>query len=219
MNANLDEMMRLQSAEFAAVAELAVAFHNLPAVVDDDFPRMRHQYERVVYKTMNALVANGRLQKTQIVVDDFSIMQPWTAKLGLRHQGVLVSAIRGCDSVEREDASKHLVRMYRGILLRAHCGDIKKAATFMVPFDQEIWDHTSADFLRSIDHYPNHWLLHWMHACEIVGYKHDMEDIRQSFNHMYIKLVRKFHLLPESEQLLDERLTADEKTFRNAQEL
>lgn len=160
-------------------------------------------------------IRNGKRTMTN------SIIHEWAANLGLRHQGVLVSAIRGCDSVEREDPSKYLVRMYRGILLRAHVGDIKKAASFMTPFDQEIWDHTTADFLRSIDHYPNHWLLHWMHACEIVGYKYQTfpqnTDIGDSFLALYLKLVRKFHLNPETEEEMDRRLNAAEADFKKAQ--
>lgn len=146
-----------------------------------------------------------------------SIIQDWAAKLGLRHQGVLVSAIRGCDSVPREDASKYLVRVYRGILLRAHCGDVKKAKSFMVPFDPEQWDHSEADFLRSIDHYPNHWLLHFVHACQIVGAKHPEHEIRMHFFHLYEKVVRKFHMSPESAQTLDDRLNADEENFAKGQ--
>ena len=145
------------------------------------------------------------------------IIQSWATDLGLRHQGVLVSAIRGCDSVNREDDSKWLVRCYRGILLNAHCKDIKKAASFMVPFDQEIWDHSCADFLRSIDHYPNHWLLHFMHACEIVGYKHPDVEVGIAFITLYRKLVKKFHLSAESESELDLRLNANEATFRSQQ--
>jgi hypothetical protein len=148
-----------------------------------------------------------------------SIIQPWAAKLGLRHQGVLVSAIRGCDNVQREDSSKHLVRMYRGVLLIPHVGDIKKAASFMTPFDAEQWEHTAATFLRSIDHYPNHWILHWMHACEVVGYKHPDTDVGHAFGSlMYVKIARKFHLGIETEKDLDIRLGADEETFRKNQE-
>jgi hypothetical protein len=146
-----------------------------------------------------------------------SIIQDWAACLGLRHQGVLVSAVRGCDSVDREDASKILVRTYRGVLLKSHCGDISKAASFMIPFDPKMWDAYKMDFLVSIDHYPNHWLLHFMHACEIVGYKHSDGPIRVAFIQLYYKLVKKFHLQSETESVLDQRLNADEKTFAQNQ--
>lgn len=147
-----------------------------------------------------------------------SIIQPWAAALGLRHQGVLVSAIRGCDSVNREDPSKYLVRAYRGTLLVPHCADIRKSASFMIPFDGDDWYEACEPFFSSIDHYPNHWLLHWLHACEIVGYKHPSLAVSEAYIFLYHKAVRKFHMLPESEWHLDERLNADEDTFSKKQE-
>jgi hypothetical protein len=150
-------------------------------------------------------------------MSETSIVQGWAASLGLRHQGVLMSAIRGPDQEEREDVSKYLTRVYRGVVLRAHCGDIKKAATYMVAFDDEIWPHKAADFLRGFDHYPLHWLLHFMHACEIVGYKHPDHFVRDAFSDLYVRLVRKFHLLPEPELELDLRLSANERDFAQAQ--
>lgn len=141
------------------------------------------------------------------------ILKDWVTVIGLRHQGVLLSAIRGCDSVLREDSSKYLVRVYRGILLNAHCGDAAKASSFITPYDSADWSDYVDEFFRSIDHYPNHWLLHWMHACEIVGYKHPDDNIRMEFNSLYIRLVKKFHLNPETESQLDCRLNADEDKF------
>lgn len=146
-----------------------------------------------------------------------SIIQPWAEELGLRHQGVLVSAIRGPDQEEREDTSKYLTRVYRGVVLRPHCGDIRKAASYMVPFDEENWEHATADFLRSFDHYPMHWLLHFMHACEIVGYYHPDTSVSLSFAEFYGRLVHKFHLLPETKQQLDARLNKNEEDFKRDQ--
>lgn len=34
-----------------------------------------------------------------------SIIQPWVENIGLRHQGVLVSAMRGCDTAPRHGAA------------------------------------------------------------------------------------------------------------------
>jgi hypothetical protein len=146
-----------------------------------------------------------------------SIINDWAACLGLRHQGVLVSAIRGCDSAEREDASKYLVRAYRGVLLRPHCGDIIKASSFMMPFVAVDFETARLEFLRSIDHYPNHWLLHFTHACEIVGYKHPEFRVAYPFGVLYSKLVRKFHMHPETCEQMDARLGADEDSFKMAQ--
>ncbi len=53
--------MEKQSAEFDAVTELAKALNNLPAVVDDDYPEMRHFYENALQKLINRLKSNGRI--------------------------------------------------------------------------------------------------------------------------------------------------------------
>jgi hypothetical protein len=50
-----------QSAEFDAVAELVKRYRALPAVVDDDYPEMRHYYESAMRSLIDAIRANGRL--------------------------------------------------------------------------------------------------------------------------------------------------------------
>lgn len=141
------------------------------------------------------------------------IVQAWVCALGLRHQGVLVSAIRGCDNVPREDASKHISRFYRACILKAHCGDASKAGSFMKWIDdREDFEHLCADFFRSIDHYPNHFILHLAHAAEICGYYMPGEQSAW-WMEFYIRIVRKFHMMPETKQELDWRLNLDETSF------
>ena len=52
--------MELQGAEFDACEELAKALHNLPPVVDDDYPAMRHRYDSALRAFLAACKANGR---------------------------------------------------------------------------------------------------------------------------------------------------------------
>lgn len=212
----MKDRIALQNKEFEAMEELAKQWRRLQMTppVDDDYEQVRFEYDQARRSFNDAQRANARWKVPEIRT---SIVQDWAAILGLRHQGVLVSAVRGCDSVTREDASKILVRTYRGVLLKSHCGDIQKAASFMIPFDPKMWDAYKMEFLASIDHYPNHWLLHFMHACEIVGYKHSDGPIRVAFTQLYYKLVRKFHLMSETESVLDQRLNADEFTFAKDQ--
>lgn len=33
------------------------------------------------------------------------VLRPWVRKLGLRHQGVIITALRGCDIANKEDFS------------------------------------------------------------------------------------------------------------------
>lgn len=52
----------LQNLEFDAVQEMAVQWRRLSmtAVVDDDYPEVRHDYEGAMSGLMRALKANGR---------------------------------------------------------------------------------------------------------------------------------------------------------------
>lgn len=150
-----------------------------------------------------------------------SIIQDWAAGLGLRHQGVLVSAVRGCDGLPREDPSKWLVRFYRSCLLHAHVGDPAKAASYMVWPDSvdEACKRRGLFLAHGFDHYPMHWLTHFMFAAEITGYYYQEPDwIRLFWYDTYHQIVRRLHLNPESKDELDCRLNRDEKAFRKAQE-
>lgn len=128
-----------------------------------------------------------------------------------------MSAVRGCDSVPREDMMKQVTRFYRACVLRSHCGDPRQASSFIVWYESadEFWG-IAGPALKSIDHYPTHWLLHMLHAAEILGYK--MPGIqRYWWLDFYGRLVKKLHLNPESEAQLDARLDADEVTFKALQ--
>lgn len=77
------------------------------------------------------------------------------------------------------------------------------------------------EYLRTIDEIPHHFQLHFMHAAEIIGYKHPDQVIRSWWCGVYYRLVKDMHLSPETEGQLDFRLgddrhqwleTADEAT-------
>lgn len=146
-----------------------------------------------------------------------SIVQDWAAELGLRHQGVLMAAIRGCDSAEREDDFKWLSRFYRACVLKAHCKDPRNAVSFMLWCDDEDLFKQRASFVvKSFDHYPVHFLLHFIHAAEICGYK--MPGPQGAWwKWFYLRMVTKFHMNPETEVELDARLNAPEMIFKEQQ--
>jgi hypothetical protein len=151
-----------------------------------------------------------------------SILQDWVLQLGLRHQGVLVSAIRGCDSATKDDPAKALIRAYRAEILVCHCGDVRLASSFIEGVDARTLRARMTAFLSSFDHYPIHFVLHLLHAAQIVGYKkkhgtstHDKSP--EDWADFYQRLCRKMHVNAEAEWQLDKRLDADEQTFaRNA---
>jgi hypothetical protein len=142
-----------------------------------------------------------------------SILQGWVEGLGLRHQGVLLTAIRGCDTAPKNDASKRFVRCYRSVVLKAHCGDAKKAASFIDGVDEGELASRFDEFRRDLDHYPHHYVMHMLHAIEIVGYKHSDKEVAKNWLFMYSILCKGLHVNYETEMQLDSRLNADEASF------
>lgn len=142
-----------------------------------------------------------------------SVLQDWVMTLGLRHQGVLLTAVRGCDTAPKEDTSKDFTRAYRSIVLNAFCGDAKKSATFIEYVEPEAEIARFLAFRKNLDPYPHHFVMHFCHAIEIVGYKHPDAAVRERYLNYYRRFCRGLHVTPETEAELDERLGANEHVF------
>lgn len=138
-----------------------------------------------------------------------SIVRDWVAKLPARMQGVLLTAIRGCDTSPREAPIKWLARVYRGTVIHGLNDNPK---TFIQVIDYEnagsinglmqfmkavIWDH---------DEYPHHYLMHLIHAAQIVGEFHPHPTCRSMWIAFYDDMCRKMHMRPETREQLSARL-------------
>lgn len=145
-----------------------------------------------------------------------TILLSWVTELGLRHQGVLVSAMRGCDTAPRHDPSKLIQRLLRGAVLVPHIGKYGNPKTYITiePNELEWWKQAN-QFLRNWDHYPNHYVIHFLHATEIIGYKGPIETpvFADRWLKFYNISCHAFHLKSETETELDERLNANEEDF------
>lgn len=149
-----------------------------------------------------------------------SILQPWVMELGLRHQGVLVSACRGCDTAPKGDPSKWAQRLFRGAILEPHCGRFVKPVSYIiVEPDENKWWSIMRQFYTNADHYPHHYVMHFRHAAQIIGYYGPRET--PTFAIRWVKLYGELcqieHLEPEPKPILEARLNADEKKFAELQ--
>lgn len=150
------------------------------------------------------------------------VLQDWVMDLGLRHQGVLLTAVRGCDDAPKDDPSKLFTRMLRGCFLNAHCGDPNKAQTFiespkkisMHPLEE--FDKRFTAFRKNLDHYPHHYVMHVVHTMEIIGYYHPDLDIQYMAHDFYNIFCRGLHVNPETKEQLDTRLNKNEADFGRA---
>jgi hypothetical protein len=146
------------------------------------------------------------------------VLQDWVMELGLRLQGVLVSAIRGCDTAIRHDNSKVLARVYRSEILRSHAGDAKKSKSFILAATIPETVKMMTEYLNDCDHYPAHYIMHFLHASEILGYCHPDPERRDMWNSFYRVAAKKYHLMPESYAQLIQRLEKDEEEFHADQD-
>jgi hypothetical protein len=141
----------------------------------------------------------------------------------MMQQTVLLTAVRGPDGTPKYGGgAKMLLRWYRRcVLLSAMDGRAlndpieQNGGSFTGPslgpgesedhWSDRMQEHVN-DYLRNVDALPHHYQMHFMHAVEIVGYKHPDPCIRLFWHRLYLRLVNDFHLHPESEAELDDRL-------------
>jgi hypothetical protein len=157
-----------------------------------------------------------------------SVLQAWVERLTYMQQSVLLAAIRGPDGITKNHVSKVLLRWFRRcILLSAFEGRILETpyepggGSFTGPCNYpdagvtESIDMAFYDYMRELDLVPHHFQLHFLHAAEILGYKHPDLQIRGWWINVYLKLVSDMHLLPESEEEMDRRLGDNEQAWRS----
>lgn len=151
------------------------------------------------------------------------VTQQWVHGISMMQQSVLLSAIRGPDGLAKYGGgAKMLLRWYRRcVLLSAMDGKVlnnpidENGGSFTGPsltgvdevdhWTERMQEHVH-DYLRQVDALPHHYQMHFMHAVEILGYKHPDPVIRHFWHQLYLRLVNDFHLWPETEEQLDERL-------------
>jgi len=71
--------------------------------------------------------------------------------------------------------------------------------------------------VNALDHYPIHFVMHFIHAAEIVGYCHPNLDHQLVWKDFYEAACRRMHVNPETIGELNARLNADEEAFSAAQ--
>lgn len=142
-----------------------------------------------------------------------SVLQDWVIELPLRHQGTLLTAVRGCDD-EPKIWDGTGVAYSPGRRITAYI-----RFCFMIPADKrEVSLQEGAFMMKDLPspfkpsefgHLPQHWYSHVMHALEIIGYNHPDTKTRQDAFWAYQKMVHNMHLNVESKLQLDSRLTED----------
>lgn len=151
------------------------------------------------------------------------VLQDWVCELSFMQQTVLMTAIRGPDGLPKYGPCKNLLRWFRRCtLLSALDGRVLKTpfevggGSFtgqslpLANWPEYDWrsdmDRQADAYLRELDGIPHHFQMHFMHAAEIVGYKHPDEMTQGWWCNLYFRLVNDMHLHPETAEQLDRRL-------------
>lgn len=131
-----------------------------------------------------------------------SVLQDWVMELTLMEQGTLVCAMRGGDGLPKEHPTKAIVRAMRGAVMnmawpRGRPGEVLFAAA-VVPATAP-----------NLDDAPHHFVMHLIHAVEVLGYRHPNTHLRTSWLRLYVDLCMKLHLTPENINQMTERLRGE----------
>ena len=154
-----------------------------------------------------------------------SVCQDWVLGLSFMQQSVLMSGVRGPDTVRKDHAAKVLMRWYRRCVLYSafESQALEAPFAFLDPgspgggsFTGPIYDIATLrdEYLRNVDEVPHHFHLHLVHGAEIIGYKHPDTAIRTWWYAFYADCVRDMHLRIESEPEMDARLGDNEAGWR-----
>ena len=141
-----------------------------------------------------------------------SVVQNWLRfRCTLRQQATLLSALRSCDGLSKEDPSKVITRAIRKLILisvdQDHMNDPNN--TFMSfkltvkPLDK---------FLDDLDKYPMHFIAHLMQALLLIGLKHPDYNERIIFHSLYCGICNRLHVKPEFPKDTDHRLRDGRRT-------
>lgn len=167
------------------------------------------------------------------------VLQDWVVELSFMQQSVLMASVRGPDGINKNHISKLLIRwMRRSFLISAFDNKALDNPYFPgggsftgpslpepigEPEEESMWeigmDKLVTDYLKTVDELPHHFQLHFMHAAEILGYKHSNERIRVWWHNTYLRLVNDLHLMPETDERMNWRLGDKESSWRAAEEI
>lgn len=142
-----------------------------------------------------------------------SILREWVTYLPIRHQGVLITALRGCDNAPKENSAKNVLRALRYMVLNpADERELDFPSAFML---RELKAEHIVAFLKDWDHYPIHFVQHLMHAVEVIAYCHETPH-HEPWYGFYHRICHKLHVNPETPMQMEERLTEDRIAKYNA---
>jgi len=139
-----------------------------------------------------------------------SVLRDWVMELPLREQGALLTAIRGCDLTPKEpldSIEREMVAFIRYLVMNP--ADPREVGiepgTFMVSARRQ--DRSFK--LSRIGHYPHHFVLHLVHAIQIIAVRHPDPKVQSEMRAVYNLAVFDMHFNVETDEQMIRRLSED----------
>lgn len=139
-----------------------------------------------------------------------SVLKNWVMALPRREQGVLLSAMRGCDLTPKpyypadSGPERELVAYLRWVVLNpADNREVDIPGAFMRSKPPENWKPSQ------FGHYPLHWFAHLMHAFQVVSVRHPEVEHQSYASDIYTRMVGSLHLNEELSHQMITRLSED----------
>jgi hypothetical protein len=135
-----------------------------------------------------------------------SVLHDWVHVLPFQMQALLLTAVRGPDGTCKHNHAKAVTRYLRGAVIKP-AGKWSSANNndFMWG-EYNLFQNYADAFWHDHDEYPHHFIMHLIHCAEVIGYYHPKQVIRESWNKFYLSACESFHMNPESQDQLAERL-------------
>ena len=128
------------------------------------------------------------------------VVREWVFNLSFKQQTVLLCALRGCDNVDKYDLSKEFIRALRNVVLYNAGVEGSEFVTSNATIE------SAKEFSKCMDKYPIHFILHFVHAAEVIGYNHPEKEVADWWLKVYEVFVNAFHMNLETKEENDVRL-------------
>lgn len=148
-------------------------------------------------------------------MNNLSVIQEWvTDTLNYQQQTVLLMALRGPDGFPKRHTCKKALYFLRACVCKSapHGRNMRADESLSAFMDYSPkdnardWGCIVEDFEACIDELPLHYFTHFMHAAQIMAYKHPDALVKSRWMYLYLACGKYLHMPVESVEALDKRL-------------
>lgn len=146
-----------------------------------------------------------------------SVVHDWVSTLPFTQQAVLFCAMRGADGLPKNNNSKFITQFLRGVVLKPAYPNFKTEDDYQpdgfMRCDFRNFFRDMKNFFDDVDTFPHHYFMHLIHACQIVGYNYPQDILIDGawvsgcFTAFYNKACKSFHMVPETFEAMNKRLS------------